>query len=216
MKKILTYITAGVLSVWLFANAVWAQTTNVELVNKTGNFTVSTDTILIGKTNVETAAKDLFSEIELKGTKITDENFTNNIDVRYLSGTVDNKVFTPTDKIPAGAETFVLFKAEADGGLVSKDTPIKVTTNNLTLEAFAKVDPTGKNKYIETGKFTYSSQLPGQPTPPEQKPIVEEPAPVDTDLLKDTKAGIFDNSLVLFWALIVLWALFVIPNRRKD
>lgn len=139
------------------------------------------------------------------------------MDIRYLSGQVDSKIFTPTDKIPAGAQTFVLFKAEADGGLVSKDTPIKITTNNLTLETLAKVDPTGQNKYIETGKFTYSSQLPAQPAPVNtDNAIIEEPTPVDTDLLKDTKAGIFDNSAVLLAILAGITLLFLIPSRRKS
>lgn len=194
IKPLAMLLVVGAASV----TSVFAADINV--INKEVSTNVSTDTIFVGKTEAETTVTDMFPTLSVAGSAINKEDYTNILDIRYLSGTIDKKIFTLTDKIPQGAETFVLFKSETEGGKVSTDTPITFSVNNLELQKVAKIDPTGKNKYIETGKFVYSSEV----DKPVQEPVktIEEPTKtVDTKILEEEKTGIFEsNTLMLLLA----------------
>lgn len=184
---------------------------DVNLINKQGEMVVSTDSILIGNVDAETTAKNLFSEFSISGISVTEDNFVNTLDIRYLSGQLDKKVYSLSDSIPKGAQAFVLFKSEDDGGLVSQNTPIKFTTADVSLTTVAKIDTTGTNKYIEVGKFSYSSKMAGG----DMNTVVEEPIidnVVDTQLIESTKAGIPNNTAFI---VIALAALSLLIMRKK-
>lgn len=213
MKKLFKLLTTGTALGVLSVSSVFAA--DIEVVNKKVDTTVATDTILIGKTEAETNITELITELSVNNETITKEDYANVLDVRYLSGTIDKKVFTITDKIPSGAETFILFKPTTEGGKVSTNTPVKFTVNNINLETVAKIDATGQNRYIETGKFNYSSAVDAPVTAPVEPSPVVETQPINTEILKEEKTGIFDQGALIALAVLAGFALFMLPTKRN-
>lgn len=209
MKSIIKIFTT--VAIFLSATSVFASS-DISMKNNVWTFDVSSDSILVGTVNTWSTVTDLFGKITIWGNEIKSDKLLEAIDIRYMSWTIDKKVFALDDKLSASNKVFVLFKPIADGWSVGANTTISVETKNLLLSEYGKTSNGGTNAYDVLGKVSYSTiQEPVKETPV----VVSEPQKeINTAIIEDKKTWIFDHLWLIALLVGVLAMSFVLPNKK--
>lgn len=210
MTKIIKIFTAITIAV---STSIAFAASDVNMKNNVWTFDVSSDSILVWTVSTWTTASDLFWKVTVAWTDIQSDKLLESIDVRYMSGQVDKKVFALDDKLSAWNKVFVLFKPKADGWTVWANTTIVLETKNLVLSEYGKTSNWGTNAYDVLWKVSYATiQEPVKETP---TPVVSVPQKeINTAIIEDKKTGIFDHIWLISLLVVILAVSLVLPNKK--
>jgi len=208
MKKLLVWL-------FIFFNLISLVKADVTMVWNTWNFQVNSKSILVGDINKDTDVKSLFWKITINEQLITEDKLLLNLDLRYLSWSIDKKVFDINDKITQWNKLYILFKPISDGWLVWENANISIETKNVTLLEYWNISNAWNNLYDVLWKVSYNN-APIDLNQPINNTI-EQPEPVksiDIQVIEQNNTWIKDNLVILISLLLVLWILFYIPNKK--